>query len=174
MLSFSRLLNLPVIDKISGKKIGRLTDVYLTKGTNEIYAIVVTCGSIIYRNKIIKSSDVLYIAGDAVYVNLKNHDKNISAETKSYLKDLVDKEAFNDKGNFLGKIKEGIFDVEAGYLEEIEIGRGFTDDLMRGRPRLKVNGNLDISKDSVTVETLKNSLRESKKGIKNIVKKGSL
>lgn len=174
MKYFARLSHLPVIEKESGRKLGTLSDIYIEKKNGRIFAIQTTNENILYRNRLVYASDILEETPSKIYVRGFG-ERFLSVppipkeQVVSYRNAVYNKRVLRENGEILGKIKDCSFDFETGKMEEIELGKGLSDDLLYGRNRLSLDGEISVYRTNVIVDE-KGKLIHSDKGIKKIMK----
>ena len=67
-LNYYSLLNTPVIQYPSGRKIGTVSDIFLKENSTEIFGIVATNKSLIYQNRLYVPNDIIYTGTHEVSV----------------------------------------------------------------------------------------------------------
>ena len=137
-MNYYSLLNTPVIQYPSGRKIGTVSDIFLKENSTEIFGLVATNRSLIYQNR-------LYVPGDIIYTGTREVSvfgpgvKFIKAPKESFLsfRHLIGLKAVPSERNIsIGTVKDGFFDMEAGSLTGLLIGKSITDDILNGRKLL--------------------------------------
>lgn len=140
-MNYYSLLNTPVIQYPSGRKIGTVSDIFLKENSTEIFGLVATNRSLIYQNR-------LYVPGDIIYTGTREVSvfgpgvKFIKAPKESFLsfRHLIGLKAVPSESNIsIGTVKDGFFDMEAGSLTGLLIGKSITDDILNGRKLLTVD-----------------------------------
>ena len=173
MKSFASLYHLPVIERETRRKLGNVSDAYLKKESGELIAIQVTNENILYRNRLIYAKDI--IRETPGYVLVRGFGERYAAvlpervqNAKSYRREIYNKKVVRGD-TVLGKIKDCSFDVETGKMDEIELGKGLSEDLLYGRAKLRLSDGITVRQGSVKVGK-GNRVLPSGKGIKNIMK----
>lgn len=139
-MNYYSLLNTPVIQYPSGRKIGVLSDIFLKENTTEVLGIVATNRSLVYSNRLYKPFDIIYVGTQEIsvvgpgikFVKVPKAENPISFKELIGLKTLSDKNSEN-----IGTVKDGYFDMEAGSLTELLVGGSIADDIINGRKVLK-------------------------------------
>ncbi len=137
-MNYYSLINTPVIQHPSRRKMGAVSDVFLRKDSLEIRGIVATNRSLIYQNRLFYISDILYADTNAVIVcgTGRRFIKSPNDSECLSFKRLLGQTAMSDNSTSIGTVKDGYFDMEAGSLTELLIGGSLADDLLHGRKRL--------------------------------------
>ncbi len=140
-MNYYSLLNTPVIQYPSGRKIGTVSDIFLKENSTEIFGIVATNRSLIYQNR-------LYVPGDIIHVGTYEVSvigpglKFIKSPREKYLsfRHLIGlKTVPEGSTTSLGTVKDGFFDMEAGSLTRLLIGKSIADDIINGRKLLSAD-----------------------------------
>lgn len=151
-------MNTPVIEYLSGRKIGTVDDIYLKENSAEIIGLLAKNSSLIYRNRLFTKENILFTGINGVSVNGSGTGFFLSPKIpKAYsFKKVIGLKAESDENNlFIGTVKDGYFDMEAGRFFALLIGRGIADDLLSGRKILTAdafkteNGVLKVKNPSV-------------------------
>ncbi len=140
-MNYYSLLNTPVIQYPSGRKIGTVSDIFLKENSTEIFGIVATNRSLIYQNRLYVPQDIIYTGTREVSV-LGPGVKFIHAPKEKYLsfRHIIGLKAVPSESNIsIGTVKDGFFDMETGSLTELLIGKSITDDILNGRKLLKAD-----------------------------------
>ncbi len=157
-MNYYSLLNTPVIQYPSGRKLGVVSDVFIKENSTEIFGIVAKNRSLIYQNRLYSPKDIIYFGTREVSVVGPGSKfiKNPKAEVLSF-KEMIGKKTVSDnKSVNIGTVKDGYFDMEMGSLTELLIGGSIADDIINGRKILRLtslneeNGILKAENPSVT------------------------
>ena len=130
-MNYYTILNTPVTEYPSGRRIGAVSDIYIKENSTEIIGIVAKNRSLIYQNRLFKKGDILYTGTDEVSVRgpgIISFKKLIGLKASSF-----------DNNFYIGTVKDGFFDMEQGTLTELLMGRGIADDLLNGRKILRAD-----------------------------------
>lgn len=141
-MNYYTILNTPVIQYPSERKIGTVSDIFLKENSTEIIGIVATNRSLIYQNRLFKKGDILYAGTAEVSVKgpgIKFIKAPKEPEFISFKKLIGIKAAPEGDNFYIGTVKDGYFDMEAGNLTELLMGRGVADDIINGRKILKAD-----------------------------------
>ena len=140
-MNYYSLLNTPVIQYPSGRKIGTVSDIFLKENSTEIFGIVATNKSLIYQNRLYVPNDIIYTGTHEVSV-FGPGVKFIKAPKEKYLsfRHIIGlKTVYSASLKSIGTVKDGFFDMEAGSLTELLIGKSITDDIINGRKLLRAD-----------------------------------
>lgn len=164
-LNYYSLLNTPVIQYPSGRKIGTVSDIFLKENSTEIFGIVATNRSLIYQNR-------LYAPGDIIYTG--THEVSVFGPGVKFIK--APKEKFLSFRHIIGlktvpagssvsigTVKDGFFDMEAGSLTELLIGKSIADDIINGRKLLRADS---ITEEHGLIKAENPALLSNGKGLK--------
>ena len=83
-MNYYSLLNTPVIQYPSGRKIGTVSDIFLKENSTEIFGLVATNRSLIYQNRLFVPGDIIYTGTHEVSV-MGPGVKFIKAPKEKYL-----------------------------------------------------------------------------------------
>lgn len=169
-MNYYTLINLPVFERRSGKKIGRLTDVLIYENEKRIFGMVATNKNVIYANRMFLRDDIYAVTNDFVIVEGRGEKFVRAPRTSGFIsfKNAVENTKLKDEQkNLLGIVRDGYFDMEIGELTDLLIGHGFADDLIHGRQIVSVAG---ITKKDTELIAQRPELREKNRGIKRLLK----
>ncbi len=143
--SFFELKDMNVCDALSGRCYGRLSDVLVNKGTNEIFGIVSKRDLIFAPCRIFRKSEIVGI--EAARVSVRGSGEKYVKEGHQYARqsvenDLLKKRAVSKEGLDMGKIQNVALDMEAGELAEFEIGLSMAEDLWKGRKMYRIRDKI--------------------------------
>lgn len=152
------------------KEIGKLSDVLLQKNNLKLYGIISTNKGMIYSNRLIKAGVITKVYSDKIVVSDKGERfVRVPPEDNfiSFKQGIDNKNVFDKMGNSLGIVRNASFDTEFGCLEELEIGHGFTDDLLRGRELLTIES---LSSKEEALEVASPQIKKKDKGLQKLLK----
>mgnify|MGYP000013746580 FL=1 len=141
-MNYYTILNTPVTEYPSGRRIGAVSDIYIKENSTEIIGIVAKNRSLIYQNRLFKKGDILYTGTDEVSVRgpgIKFLKEPKEPGIISFKKLIGLKASSFDNNFYIGTVKDGFFDMEQGTLTELLMGRGIADDLLNGRKILRAD-----------------------------------
>lgn len=141
-MNYYTILNTPVTEYPSGRHFGTVSDIFIKENSSEIFGISAKNMSLIYQNRLFNIRDILYSGADGVTVRgpgkrFLNHPNE--AGLLSFRGLLGLKASPDDNDLFIGKVKDGYFDMETGTLTELVIGKSIADDLLSGRKILRAD-----------------------------------
>lgn len=164
-MNYYSLLNTPVIQYPSGRKIGIVSDIFLKENSTEIFGLVATNRSLIYQNRLFVPHDIIYTGTHEVSV-MGPGVKFIKAPKEKYLsfRNIIGLKTVSSESNIsIGTVKDGFFDMEAGSLTELLIGKSITDDILNGRKLLTADS---IKKEDGLLKAENPALIPNGKGLK--------
>ncbi len=171
-MNYYSLLNTPVIQYPSGRKIGTVSDVFLKENSTEIFGIVATNRSLIYQNRLFTPGDIIYTGTREVSV-IGPGVKFIKTPKEKYLsfRHVIGLKAVPLENNTsFGIVKDGFFDMEAGSLTELLIGKSITDDILNGRKLLRADS---LKEENGVLKAENPALIPKGKGIKALTLRSS-
>ena len=152
-MNFNRLMHTPVTDAISNKRVGRIADMILSENGKRIIGIVVTNDSLLYTKRFYPWKNVLSVSVFGVsvrglgerYFRTGEREKNVSLQTDVYGKSVC-------RGNVdLGIMRDAEIDLKSAKLLCLEISRGLTEDILRGRDSISVEQGFTADKSELHV-----------------------
>ena len=154
--SFCALLGKKVCCKKTNKCFGRLSDILVSKGTNEIIGIVAKNDSLIYPRRFFYFEDIC--DKDSVNIFVSGFGEKfmkvvpIFAEFKSIEADMLKRKAVFPDGREAGKIQNINLNMETGTIEGFEIGISIIQDLLNGRKLCRTQNTITFEGDNIVVE----------------------
>ncbi len=157
-LNYYSILNTPVIEYPTKKPLGKVSDIFIKENSSEIIGIAAKSNGLIYQNRLFNSEDILYAGTDRLSVHGfgKRFFTHPSEPGFLSFRALIGLEAASHEGKeYIGKVKDGYFDMEAGSLTELLIGKNLADDIVSGRKLLRAasyrteNGILRVENPSL-------------------------
>ncbi len=166
-MNYYSLLNTPVIQYPSGRKLGVVSDIFIKENSTEIFGIVAKNRSLIYQNRLFSPKDIIHFGTHEVSVvgpgtKFMNHPKE---KVLSFRQMIGRKTVSDNKSVNIGTVKDGYFDMEMGSLTELLIGGNFADDLINGRKILRLSS---INEEDGVLRAENPSLVPRLKGLKAI------
>jgi uncharacterized protein YrrD len=127
------ILGLPVIDGVTGKRLGFVKDLYPDKDNTRLEGFYVTRDG--WGNKIIRVPfSEATIGHDAVITESELSVSEISPKNQNMeLKNMLGKKVMRDDGAELGVISDIILDPLTGRIEGLELSDSVFSDLLSGR-----------------------------------------
>jgi uncharacterized protein YrrD len=150
--TFSLLKGQPVFETKSGRKIGEVTDLYMS--TDGIVK-----GLLVKKGVFIKQScflDIKKVASFGWY-GVMIEDENILVKQKESSEyttahSLEGMMMLTESGNTLGLLKDVYFQEELGTIVGYEITDGFFSDIIEGKRLIQTRKPLTIGKDAIIVD----------------------
>lgn len=145
----SDLVGLPVIALDTGNKIGRINKMIYSVQARKIEALVISKLKLMHNNLIIPYSEIVSIGSDSVTITSEHVLKRLADCPE--IKVLQDEVKFNQQrlinptGDFLGIIKDVVFDTHSGALMALDISDGLINDFLSGRVRLELPAKITLS-----------------------------
>ncbi|NLW40638.1 MAG: hypothetical protein GXY96_06905 [Tissierellia bacterium] len=150
MIRHKQLITLDLIEKESGKSIGKIEDVVYSKDGKKIEYIIVKNNNL-FRNKLLIPYDkirfldryqVLFLGDIDSYLNQVNID------IKNHLK-LIDKVIKLENGEYLGYVKDIVINKKDGSIDGFIITEGLFEDLIKGRNYIPLLNNMRIAEEGL-------------------------
>ncbi len=165
-MNYYSILNTPVIQIPSGRKMGTVSDILIKENSTEIIGIVATNRSLIYQNRLFKNEDILYCVTEKIAVRGPGTKflKYPKEPDLISFKELIGLKAAPENSRiYIGTVKDGYFDMEAGVLSELLIGGNIADDIIYGRKILKADS---IKNENGILKAKNPSLFQKNRGLK--------
>lgn len=150
MIRHKQLITLDLIEKESGKSIGKIEDVVYSKDGKKIEYIIVKNNNL-FRNKLLIPYDkirfldryqVLFLGDIDSYLN------QINIDIKNHLK-LIDKVIKLENGEYLGYVKDIVINKKDGSIDGFIITEGLFEDLIKGRNYIPLLNNMRIAEEGL-------------------------
>lgn len=156
--SFCALKGRKVCNKDTNKCFGRLSDILVNKGTNQIIGIISKNESFIYPRRLFYMSDLCGYDQVCVYVSGfgERFAKVVPIYTdfKSCGNDIYKKKAMFSDGSEAGKIQNIKFDLETGVITGFELGFSLAQDLLTGRKLCRTRDTIVFNRDNIVIEKI--------------------
>ena len=167
-MNFNRLMHTPVTDAMTGKRVGRLTDIILSEKGKTLIGIVVTNDSLFYNKRFYPWKDVLSVSvfGISVrglgerYFKTESWERNVS-----FRADVCGKPVHRGREE-LGIMRDAELDIKEAKLMSFEISKGLTEDILHGRDSVSLHQGFTAGKSELCVsdsETVKKKRASSRK-----------
>lgn len=150
MIRHKQLITLDLIEKESGKSIGKIEDVVYSKDGKKIEYIIVKNNNL-FRNKLLIPYDkirfldryqVLFLGDIDSYLN------QVNIYIKNHLK-LIDKVIKLENGEYLGYVKDIVINKKDGSIDGFIITEGLFEDLIKGRNYIPLLNNMRIAEEGL-------------------------
>lgn len=172
MTKANEWLDVPVIDFATKNILCTICDILLNDESSAIISFVCDkkglkkCNCTLYLKDIIsKSYDGIIVKNNDVIKNLLNI-KTIN-NTLSYKNIILNKTVLNSKGEFIGILRDMIFDLTAGYILGFEVSEGYFDDIFTGRKIIKAGSGYFFSDNNIVVP-YEGIIKEQGRGLLNL------
>lgn len=165
--SFCALLGKKVCGKESNKYFGRLSDILVSKGTNEIIGIISKNESLIYPKRLFFLQDICGRDEISVYVNGFGEKFTkivpVCTDFKSMEFDIYKRKAIFPDGSEAGKIQNIKLDLNLGIITAFEIGFSLAQDLLTGRKLCPARNTITFYDDNIVLESNLIEVKKCKK-----------
>lgn len=135
MIFIKDLIGMPIISSKDKKIKGTVKNVLYVNLKDKIIGVLVEEGGILKSPRIIKNSDIIGISKQ-LYIESTNAIKEIKSKSISDVVngkyDILNKDVYDTKGNYWGRIYDLILDEKERFIAFIEISKGFSSDLFKG------------------------------------------
>ncbi|ANE47209.1 hypothetical protein SY83_14100 [Paenibacillus swuensis] len=150
------IIGLPVIDVESGKKLGKVNDIFLS-ADQELKAVTIDAKHWFSSSRFIAWEDIAGFGDDAVTIPNELVIRSFE-ETNPWIaflsgnKKLKEMSVMTVTGNQLGLISDVYFDPELGTkMIGLELTDGFISDLKEGRKWMRLPETVTIGDDTIVV-----------------------
>ncbi|WP_071460228.1 PRC-barrel domain-containing protein [Bacillus massilinigeriensis] len=153
MRTFSVLRGLPVVDAVTGEKIGTISDLSVSEN-NRVEKLLIKTGNIFSNPVSIVMNDVISIQESLIIVDgsrIQNADKLPGEYTLQNGDCLLGRMLFTNAGDELGLLEDVYFMEEMGTIVGYELTDGFFSDISEGKRLVKPRGPTVIEKDAIFV-----------------------
>lgn len=173
--SFSALRGKKVCNKDTKKYFGRLSDILVNKGTNEIIGIVSKNEALIYPKRLFYIKEISGYDEVCVYVTGFGEKfakvVPIFTDYKSCGNDIYKRRAVFKDGSEAGKIQNINLNLETGTITGFEIGFSLAQDLLTGRKLCPAQNTINFKHDNIVLEKSLIEAKRAKKYFFDEVKK---
>lgn len=132
------IIDLPVIDSISAKRICTIRDVIINLRESRVYALVCkerlfkrSLEAIPFRNIVAITQDGIGIVGNINQISLR--ELSIKHRRFQSYSTILGKMVISSKGETLGIIRDLLIDTNSGIIKAYELSEGYLDDFLGGR-----------------------------------------
>lgn len=145
----SDIIGLPVIALNTGNRIGRVNEVIYSVSERKVEAFAISKLKLTQKNLIIPFNEIISIGLDSVTITSEHTLRKLSECTQiNILQDEIkfnQQRLINPTGEFLGIIKDVVFDEHSGALIALDISDGLINDFISGRIRMKLPAKITLS-----------------------------
>lgn len=167
MYKIKELLGLSVLEIVSGKQIGEVSDVIMDTERATIRGFVVSASGWLKASRGVAFADVASIGRDAVMVRDAAALMDLAAipgcTAAQPLGALLEKDLYSETGQLLGVLADVFFDSVTGEIKGYEVSDSVVQDLLRGRmvmplPPAQVVGENMIIVSAAAAKLLRSSV----------------
>ncbi|AZU63448.1 PRC-barrel domain-containing protein [Neobacillus mesonae] len=152
MRTFSLLKGQPVFETKSGRKIGEVTDLFLST-TGTVEGLLVKKGVFFKQSCFLDIQNVSSFGWDGVMIDDENAlEKQKEGSEYTSAHSIEGMMMLSKSGNSLGLLKDVYFQEELGTIVGYEITDGFFSDIMEGKQVIHTREPLTIGKDAIIVD----------------------
>jgi len=152
LIRYSQFSILKIVDR-DNVPIGTLKNVLCTEDNKYIDSLVIEDGKIFRKKIIIPFEGIEDIGKDSMTINLNRAEKEDYKEKKGIKIDcFIDKEVITEKGEFIGYIKDYIFNKEDGGISGFIITEGVIEDIINGRSFIPLNISHEVKDKNIIVK----------------------
>lgn len=153
MRTFSLLKGLPVIDMISGTKIGEVSDLSVT-GDGNVKGLLVKQGNLLKKTFLLSIENVHSYGRDGVMIENPQVLEQVQTPpefTFEHHERLSGRMMLTQDGDELGLLQDVYFLEEVGTIVGYELTDGFFSDITEGKRVIKAVNPPAIGKDAIVV-----------------------
>lgn len=164
IISYKKIIGLPVLIVKDGKEIGTVEEFIVDFDNGKLMGLVLSSG-ILVKDRIVRVEDVSEFGKDAIMIP---HDQVIkSLKVVGILKDLLNKKikiignkVITQSGEELGNVKDYEVDMASNKLVKLIVSSGILKDLFKGELIITANNIISIGQDAIVVRD--NMVKEKK------------
>ena len=138
MFRVNDIIDLPVIQSMTGQRLCTIRDVIIDMRENKVYALV--CKERILKRSLeaIPFRNIVSITQNSVIASGKASQISISALGIKYrrfqsYRNVLGKMVLSPKGETLGIIRDLLINTSTGIISAYELSEGYLDDIIKGR-----------------------------------------
>ncbi len=152
MRTFSLLKGQPVFETESGRRIGEICDLYISKD-GIVEGLLVKSGVFFKQTCFLDIQKVVSFGRDGVMVEDESALEKLKEGSEYTLAHSLEGMMMLSKsGNTLGLLKDVYFMEEMGTIIGCEISDGFFSDIIEGKQVIQIGKPLMIGKDAIIVD----------------------
>lgn len=176
MTKANEWLDVPVLDFATKNVLCAVYDILLNDESAAIISFICDKKGLKKCNCTLYLKDIMSKSYDGIIVKNKNVIKNLSNvktinNTLSYKNTILNKTVLNSKGEFIGILRDMIFDLTSGYILGFELSEGYLDDIFTGRKIIKAGSGYFFSDNNIVVP-YEGIIKEQGRGLLNISRIG--
>ncbi|WP_434644091.1 PRC-barrel domain-containing protein [Thermoanaerobacterium thermosaccharolyticum] len=170
MIFVKDIIGMPIISSEDNKIIGSAKNVLYGDLKDKIIGVLIEEGGILKSPKMVENKNIISI-NKQVYIDNKDAIKDLDVKSINDVEngnnDIINKDVYDNKGNYWGKIYDLILDEKKRIILYAEISKGFSSDLFKGLKIVSIEciekfGGKIIIKDGATFFT--------RGGLNNLIK----
>lgn len=132
------IVDLPVIDSATARRICTIRDVIIDLKENRVYALVCRerffrryMEAIAFRNVSAITQNSVAVTGRTAHLN--SRELNMRQRRFQSYNMILGKLVLGTHGEILGVIRDLLIDVDTGMIKAYELSEGYLDDFLKGR-----------------------------------------
>lgn len=141
----------PVVCLKDDTRAGYVGDVLYDKNDN-VGGFIVD-GAPGFGKKYIRLHDILKLDKTSCVIydenSLNKYARRSDLKKDSFFESIIGKDVLSDKGQAMGVVSDCIFDMENGIIEEIELSRGFMEDIVEGRNVISLKDDVEFGEEFI-------------------------
>lgn len=106
-----------------------------------------------FGKKFIRLEDILKLDKTACVIYdekaLNRYAHNVHLKKSSFYDNVIGKNVLSGDGQAMGVVSDCIFDMESGTIEEIELSRGFMEDIVEGRNVINLKDGVEFGEEFI-------------------------
>ncbi|HHV60042.1 MAG TPA: photosystem reaction center subunit H [Clostridiaceae bacterium] len=153
METYSKVIGLPVLSAEDGKKAGNVIDVFFCPDKKRVIAFIIDTGHVKNNKSAVLPGNVRSLGKDALIIDSRNSlikEKDFKLFL-SGIGRLIDLRVYSKQGEFMGTVKDIIFDHKTGNIEGFKVSYGLLNDIIEGRNVIPLFGKVEFSADYILV-----------------------
>ncbi len=176
MKKISQILGMPIINKKSGKKVGKVKNVVYSRDKVKILAFLLHKGNIFKEASIIRYKNIYSIGKDAVIIE----DDNVVECAKSVIKinslkeldySVIGEEIMTDEGESVGFVRDIVLDEKSGKILAYILTDGLVQDIVDGRNIIPCDEKIQFGEDALIINNeVRNNFEKYKTDYKKMLR----
>ncbi|WZL71487.1 PRC-barrel domain-containing protein [Clostridiaceae bacterium 35-E11] len=171
----SDIIGLPVICLNQGCKVTEVKDILYCNNALKVIGLLVEEGSYFHHVQIIAFESIKNIGEDAITIYDSNSIQNFEATNQDYYalqsrEKILGTEVITDAGNDVGIVQDIMIEASTGKILGLSLANGLFDDLVAGRPILPLQGDIDLSQNTIVItQSLNHLIIHNTGGLKKLL-----
>ncbi|HYE84246.1 MAG TPA: PRC-barrel domain-containing protein [Clostridia bacterium] len=157
MFRINDIIDLPVVQSMSSKRLCTIRDVIIDMREARVYALV--CRERIFRRSLeaILFSNITAITQNSIAIvgNInKISVRELSMKHRRFqsYRNMLGKMVLSPKGEALGITRDLLIDTDSGIINAFELSEGYLDDILKGRRIMKLDCGHMLSGASIILK----------------------